>query len=70
MTNIREHLAINLKNLRAIGSCYYTCYQFLNNYLTEVRLGSAVIKTFLGFFAGGDLVIKQRPDRGNESLTA
>jgi len=25
------------------------------NYLKEVRLGSAVIKTFLGFLAGGDL---------------
>jgi len=26
------------------------------NYLKEVRLGSAVIKTFLGFLDGGDLV--------------
>jgi len=28
-----------------------------NNYLNEVRLSSVVIKTFLGFFDGGDLVI-------------
>jgi hypothetical protein len=28
---------------------------YQNNYLKEVRLGSAVIKTFLGFLAGGDL---------------
>jgi len=34
-----------------------------------VRLGGEVIKTFLGFLAGGDLVIKQRPDRGNKSPT-
>jgi len=40
---------------QSVGKPMYILSTFLVNFLKEVRLGSAVIKTFLGFLAEGDL---------------